>query len=172
MNPGLNNHISIRRASAEDAKAFLELFEEIACATNFLGFEPGERSTTVEAQANIFERQNISQDIHLLAIADGKAAGFASVLRQFRRKSRHIGTLVVGVHPQRQGEGLGARLCEAVVNQAREDGLSRLELTVVTANAQAVRLYLAQGYVVEGVRRASMNCGGRLYDEYHMGRML
>lgn len=172
MNPKLNNHTSIRRAVAEDAKAFLELFEDVVCSTNFLGFEPGERAITLEAQKGIFERQNISQDMHLLAIANGSAVGFASVLRQFRRKTRHIGTLVIGVHPKYQGAGLGALLCEAAVIHAREEGLSRLELTVVTVNTPAVRLYLAQGYVTEGVRHGSMICGGQLLDEYYMGQAL
>jgi RimJ/RimL family protein N-acetyltransferase len=172
VKPRANNHICIRRASAVNAEAFLELFEAVTSATDFLGFEPAERSTTVKAQAEIFERQNVSKDIHLIMLADGKSVGFVSILRQIRRKSCHIGTLVIGIHPQYQGRRLGSQLCEAVINLARKEGLIKLELTVVIANASAVRLYLSKGFRVEGLRRASMNCGGRFLDEYHMGLLL
>lgn len=166
------NHIAIRRASPEDAKAFIELFEAITAATIYLGFEAGERSMSVEAQAGIFERQSASGDIHLLAFEDGDAIGFASVMRQSRRKFRHIGAFVIGVHPAWQGRGVATFLCDSVAACAREEGMTRLELTVAVENHQAVRLYLSRGFALEGTRRGSMNCSGQLLDEYYMAKAL
>lgn len=163
---------SIRRASGSDARAFIELFESIAASTPYLGFAAGERSVTLGAQAAAFDNQDKSHDIHLVAAVGEELVGFISVMRTSRIRTRHVGSMVIGVKPAFRQTGIAARLCSAAEAAARSGGLTRLELTVLVANAQAVRLYVAQQFVVEGIRRASMNLGGKCLDEYFMSKLL
>lgn len=50
--------------------------------------------------------------------------------------------------------------------------MARLELTVMVHNRRALAVYLARGFVVEGLRRAALDVAGRRVDEYHMGLLL
>ncbi|MCK2215723.1 GNAT family N-acetyltransferase [Actinomadura sp. ATCC 31491] len=70
------------------------------------------------------------------------------------------------------GRGLGRRLLERAVTEARQAGLARLELTVMCHNRPALGLYLACGFQVEGLRRSALEVGGRRVDEYYMGLLL
>jgi ribosomal protein S18 acetylase RimI-like enzyme len=57
------------------------------------------------------------------------------------------------VDPERRGEGLAARLIDAVGGWAREQGATRLDLSVTTNNAAAAALYARVGFTETGRRR-------------------
>jgi len=50
------------------------------------------------------------------------------------------------VHPDRQGEGVGSRLVEAVESRAREAGYDTLRLVVMADNGSARGFYEARGF--------------------------
>ncbi|WP_308419001.1 GNAT family N-acetyltransferase [Virgibacillus oceani] len=55
---------------------------------------------------------------------------------------------------------------------ARQQGLSRLELTVVVDNEAGLALYKKAGFVIEGVKKHSLLINGDFLDEYYMGKLL
>ena len=55
---------------------------------------------------------------------------------------------------------------------ARENAVTRLELTVVTENEQARHLYEKMGFVIEGKKERSMIVDGTAVDEYCMAKLL
>jgi mycothiol synthase len=58
---------------------------------------------------------------------------------------------VVGVHPDRQGDGLGSRLFDAGLMRMRELGIRIAHLYVEGDNAPALRLYRSRGFERDGV---------------------
>ena len=59
----------------------------------------------------------------------------------------------IGVHPERQRQGLARRLLDEVVGHAREEGASRMLLEVSAANTVALAFYAAAGFVEIDRRR-------------------
>ena len=84
---------------------------------------------------------------------------------------RHSSSLFVYVARQHQGQGIGTRLVQTLLDLADQWLLlRRVELTVLTENEGAKRLYELLGFVVEGCRKMSVISQGELKDEWLMAR--
>jgi putative acetyltransferase len=84
---------------------------------------------------------------------------------------RHSGYLFVYVASDHQGQGIGTSLLQALLDLADQWLLlRRVELTVLTENERAKRLYERLGFVVEGRRKMSVISQGELKDEWLMAR--
>ena len=59
-----------------------------------------------------------------------------------------------------------------VENWAIDNGVTRLELTVMKHNERAINLYKKIGYKVEGVREKSVVVDGDHVDEYYMAKII
>ncbi len=71
------------------------------------------------------------------------------------------------VRPDARQAGVGRRLVEAVIDFARQR-VELLQLSVVSDNEPARRLYARLGFVEYGVEKNSLKQGGRYYDEILM----
>jgi ribosomal protein S18 acetylase RimI-like enzyme len=92
-------------------------------------------------------------------------AGF--VIRE-GEKERHKGLLVgMYVRPDSRNAGVGRQLVEAVIDRAR-DQVEVIQLSVVSGNERARRLYASLGFVEYGVEKNSLKQDGRYYDEILM----
>jgi RimJ/RimL family protein N-acetyltransferase len=87
-------------------------------------------------------------------------------------KYAHKGFLwTMFVRPHARSDGIGRRLVEAVIARAREM-VEILELTVVSDNAPARRLYSGLGFVEYGLERRGLKHDDRYYDEVLMAKDL
>jgi ribosomal protein S18 acetylase RimI-like enzyme len=110
----------------------------------------------------------------LVAEVDGAVAGYVSIGHGFDVASHaHVLELSgLAVAPEYAGRGLGRRLVEAAVAEARGRGARKLTLRVLGPNAVARQLYASCGFEVEGVLRAEFLLGGRYVDDVLMARHL
>ncbi len=109
-------------------------------------------------------------DHYMVAERAGEVVGIAG-LTVGTRRTRHSGSLFIYVTRQQQGQGIGTRLMQSLLDLA--DNwllLRRVELTVLTENERAKRLYERLGFVVEGCRKMSVIAQGELKDEWLMAR--
>ena len=89
-----------------------------------------------------------------------------------RPRRRHAGQLGMAVRDDWQGRGIGTALMQAAVDLADKWlNLTRLELTVYTDNAPAVRLYEKFGFTIEGTLVDFAFRDGRYVDAYLMARL-
>jgi L-amino acid N-acyltransferase YncA/predicted nuclease with RNAse H fold len=87
--------------------------------------------------------------------------------------SRHVLEVKgLAVDPARQGEGIGAALLDAGIARAREGGMRRLVLRVLSGNAPARRLYESRGFKIEGAVRDAFLLEGAYVDDLTMGLAL
>lgn len=117
---------------------------------------------------------------YVLEDARGRVVGEGQVRRFGQSLLRHGGLLALGVHPDCQGQGLGRRLLEALLQWADAPGpdpdgvvrpLSRVELYVRADNPRAIALYESAGFVVEGRRVGFVRLDdGTLIDDLVMAR--
>jgi ribosomal-protein-alanine N-acetyltransferase len=83
----------------------------------------------------------------LIGELDGRPAGFALT----RAAADEAELLLIAVHPEARGHGLGSRLIQSVAAGAKRRGAERLFLEV-RENNPAISLYLTQGFHKVGVR--------------------
>ncbi len=106
------------------------------------------------------------------AFADGELAGVAGFFQNTRKKEAHKGVLWgMYVRPAWRGSGIGRRLAETVIDHARQH-VEILQLTVVTTNHAARRLYTALGFVEYGIEQQAMKDDGQYWDEALMAKSL
>ena len=164
--------MAIRDAVERDAAALLELKLALDRETPLMMFEPGERSENIdEARQEI--RDRIAEPNSALIVADcgrGLCGYIEAVGAPFRRR-RHVATIVAGVDARYRGAGIGSRLFDALTAWSNQAGVRRLELTVMSHNAQAIRLYERYGFVREGELRCSMYVDGEWVDEFLMAKV-
>jgi L-phenylalanine/L-methionine N-acetyltransferase len=115
--------------------------------------------------------QGLSENDHyMIAEQAGQVVGIAGLTVGTGRQ-RHSGYLFLYVAAQHQGQGIGSQLLQTLLDLADQWLLlRRVELTVLTENEGAKRLYERFGFVVEGRRKMSIISQGELKDEWLMAR--
>ncbi len=111
-----------------------------------------------------------THELVVAAVAGDELAGVAGLAFDSREKARHKATLFGMYVPLiRCGQGLGRRLVDAVLDEARarpEIGL--VQLTVTQGNAAAQALYAACGFVPFGVEPFAVAVGDHHVAKVHM----
>jgi len=98
----------------------------------------------------------------------GELLGIAGFAIREGEKERHKGLLWgMYVRPEARGAGVGQQLVEAVIAVARRH-VEVIQLSVVSDNEQALRLYARLGFLEYGVERNSLKQDGRYCDEILM----
>ena len=165
--------VELRRASAGDAEALLALKLELDRESSFMMLEPDERATTVgEAEDDlraILARRN---SVVLVAETADELVGYAEASGGEFRRNGHTASVVIGLRRSHSGKGIGRRLLTELDIWAQANGVSRLELTVMTHNERALGLYKSLGYRIEGTRRSALIVENDLVDEYWMSKLL
>jgi RimJ/RimL family protein N-acetyltransferase len=104
------------------------------------------------------------------AFADGALVGIVRFSRYEAANEKH-GAYVAGLYvtPSLRQQGQGRALMQAALDRAAADtAIRRVNLTVVTEQRAAVRLYESLGFVIYGTERETFACDGRFYDEHLM----
>jgi ribosomal protein S18 acetylase RimI-like enzyme len=87
-------------------------------------------------------------------------------------KDRHKGHLTgMYVAPEARGRGVGARLIEALIADAREI-VEQIMLSVVVGNAPAIALYERLGFVAYGVEPRALKIADTYFGEILMVKFL
>ena len=120
-------------------------------------------------QARQFVMDRIARgDPGYVAAVSGEVVGWCDITRHDRPIHAHRGALGMGIVPSYRGRGLGLKLINATVAQARKDGFVRIELFVHADNARAITLYDKVGFVREGVQRDAVYIDGEYRDAIMM----
>ncbi|MBI2769213.1 MAG: GNAT family N-acetyltransferase [Burkholderiales bacterium] len=103
------------------------------------------------------------------AFDGGDLCGMVGLERETRAKARHKGTLV-GMYVSQEyfGTGMGRALVDALLAQARGEGLELLVLTVTEGNSVATNFYEAAGFRSFGIEPRAVKIDGRAYGKNHM----
>src|SRR5512139_1990470 len=165
--------ITVRPITADDAAAFLAMRAQVDLETKFMMLEPGERQTTVEQEreriANMLKADNKQT---FLAEDDGQLIGWLWANGGEFRRNHHSVHIVIGIKAAYTNQGIGTRLFQACEAWARERGLHRLELTVMTNNHLGIALYKKMGFQIEGTAPHALRVDGEYVDLHTMSKLL
>lgn len=163
----MNHHITVRRATADDAEAIQRIFDAPRAVwgtlqTPFMSVEQ-RRKRLAEIDQNAYP---------LVALVDGEVVGQLTLITNTRPRRKHAAAFGMAVRDDYHGMGVGAALMEAMLGLA--DGwlnLRRIELDVYVDNAPAIHLYEKYGFVIEGRLVDYAYRDGAYVDAYMMARM-
>jgi RimJ/RimL family protein N-acetyltransferase len=164
--------MEIRDMQKADAEKFLNMLLRLDRETKFMLYEPEERPREVKETEDKIERSQKTRSLLLGAFEGEDIVGFLSAERGGFNRIRHTAYIVVGVLADYRGNGIGTELFLKLEEWANRENITRLELTVMAQNNEAIRLYKMNGFEVEGIKRRAMLVDGVYADEYYMGRLL
>jgi RimJ/RimL family protein N-acetyltransferase len=159
--------IEVRRLEPDDAAEVhrLRLRALREHPTAFLSDADTESARSV---GEVAKRIGVDDDhLTLGAFAGIELVGMATLVREQRRKQNHrAGIHAMHVAAEWQGQGIGGRLLDGLIDHARrQSSLTRLTLGVIVGNQAARRLYLSRGFVTCGVDPAMLRHDGVDYDD-------
>jgi ribosomal protein S18 acetylase RimI-like enzyme len=158
--------VAIGEEHIESFRATVDVVSRERAYLSFLEAPPLESTRT-------YVRRNIAEGYpHRVALDEGRVIGWCDVLPADRPALRHGGVLGMGLLPAYRGRGLGRRLMEETLQDARAAGLSRVELSVREDNARAIALYARLGFEVEGRKRHALLVDGVYHDLLLMALLL
>jgi RimJ/RimL family protein N-acetyltransferase len=164
-----NSQIQIRRLTPVEGVAYREIRLEA------LRLNPEAFGSTFEAE-NVRPLAHFSERIASCpvfgAFCGAELVGMAGFWAREGIKDAHKAMLWgMYVRLNARNMGVGRRLAEAVIGFAREH-VEVLQLTVVSENEPARRLYASLGFVEYGIERKALKQDGRYYDEILMAKDL
>lgn len=106
------------------------------------------------------------------AIHEAEVIGWCDIFPETNPRQKHRGNLGMGLDKDFRGQGLGQRLLEKTLHQAKVYGLEKVELTVYTSNLNAIALYEKNGFVREGLIQKYRKLNERYFDCLQMGKFL
>ena len=163
----------IRTLGASDAEAYRALMLEA------YGAYPQAFTSSVAERAAMplswwEKRLSGALDCLLGAFEGDELAGIVGLAYEPREKARHKVTLFgMYVNAARQHKGMGRRLVEAALDEARKQPrLKVVQLTVTAGNDAAFALYRRCGFIQYGLEPLAVRVGVEYFDKVHMWREL
>jgi RimJ/RimL family protein N-acetyltransferase len=135
--------------------------------------EPGERQMTIEQQRlNLHNLLVTDNSMVFLAENEGEPIGFLWANGGSYRRNHHNVHIVIGIRAAFTNQGVGTRLFQACEAWARQHGLHRLELTVMTHNHLGIALYKKMGFEIEGTALDALVVDGKYVNLHYMRKLL
>lgn len=169
------NQILYRKLQTNEAQLFWNMMNELDHETKFMMYEPGERENTaseIKAIEVLIQSAKDNKNYLLVAEVNHQIIGYILALRGTPNRIKHTAYIVTGIKKDHRGKGIGKIFFIYLDKWAKENGIKRLELTVICTNLVAKRLYEQKGFMVEGTRKNAMMIDGDYVDEFYMAKLL
>jgi len=157
--------VTIAPITPRDVESFHQALDIVARERKYLSFL--EAPPLDQTRTFILDRIGRG-DPGFVAVVRGEVVGWCDISRYDRQIHAHRGALGMGIVPDYRGRGLGLRLINAALAEARRIGIVRIELSVHSDNARATSLYEKVGFVTEGVQRDAVKIDGQYLDTIMM----
>ena len=159
--------VTIRFLTKEDEEKLFELFSSMSKEALRWSMAPYTREVIKRWINNL---QNL---IPLVAEYEGCIIGYASVFKFPHPRRKGTGDLLIYLHQDFHGVGLGTAMMKRLLKLAREQGMHKITLYVVADNQIAIRLYQKFGFEIEGrIRDSFFGEDGKYHDMLVMGKIL
>jgi RimJ/RimL family protein N-acetyltransferase len=161
----------LRQPQVDDAQNILDFMNIAVAETDFLSFDKGELTWTLEEEHKfIKEHLDDNNKIGIIAEICGKIVGITSITGSKPKRVQHIGELGITIFKKYWSQGIGHAFMEALIEWAKMSGVIRkIFLKVRVDNKRAIKLYKKFGFVREGKISRQLLIDNKFYDAYLMG---
>ncbi len=136
--------VTLRPMVKEDAGKLVEFFKHVPPEDRVFFKEDVTRRDVIDAWARGLDYEKI---LPLLAEADGRIVGDATLHRRTFGWMSHVGRLRVATSEEYRHRGLGTRLVQALIEAAREADLEKLDVGLMADQVLAIRAFEKIGFV-------------------------
>ncbi len=133
----------LRPLRKDDEKAFHEFFLSVPAQERMF---IKHRVTEPEVIRDWCRNIDLGRNLPLLAIANGKIVGDATLHQQLGGWKRHIGRISILVLPDYRGRGLARAMITEMIDLAREAGLEKLEAEFIGEQDAAAKTFALLGF--------------------------
>jgi phosphinothricin acetyltransferase len=161
--------VQIRKGKSSDLEAIREIYNEaILTTTATFDTEPKTAAERLQWFQSHDERHPI-----LVAVVDGKVVGWAS-LTQWSDRAAYDDTAETSfyVKSESRGRGIGRKLKEAIIEEARRLRFHTLIARVAEGSDESIHLNESAGFVLVGTLKQVGRKFGKLLDVHIMQKML
>ena len=135
-----------------------------------MSYGEGELGRSVEDQARSLEDQpGNGLNFMLKGEMDGRIVAVCTLGRAKRPRVRHTAELSISVAKSHWGRGVARRVCLAMMQIAKDAGVTKVDLRVREDNARAVSLYEGMGFAREGLSPRAMKLQDAYFADVFMG---
>lgn len=164
-----NPSVAIRRAELADAAAIADIYNE-AILTTTATFDTEPKSVAERTQ---WLQSHDPRHPILVALVDGKVVGWASLTRWSERPAYDdTAETSFYVHSAHRGCGVGRKLKETIIEEARGLGYHTLIARVAEGSRESLHLNESAGFVHVGTLKQVGRKFGKLLDVHIMQKML
>jgi phosphinothricin acetyltransferase len=161
--------VTVRRAELADAPAITDIYNE-AILTTTATFDTEPKSVAERTQ---WLQSHDDRHPVLVAVVDGKVVGWASLTRWSERCAYDdTGETSFYVYATHRGRGIGRKLKEAIIEEARRLRYHTLIARVVQDSRESIHLNESAGFVHVGTLKEVGRKFGKLLDVHIMQKIL
>jgi RimJ/RimL family protein N-acetyltransferase len=161
--------VAFRPVRVRDLKRLNEIVNEPDVSPYLNGVLPISMKSTLR----FFKHCKDSEVLWYCIVVDGVIVGSTSLHPERKdSKNAHVASFGIAISREYWGRGVGGRAVRFILRMAKELGLKKVILNVVTDNRRARALYERHGFVKEGLQRKQTKLKGRYHDNILMGRFL
>lgn len=158
-----------RKPNKEDAANILQYLKQVGSESDNLTFGKEGIPFTVEQEEEYLDKLTSPC---IVAIDDeGKIVGDGGLELGVRRIS-HSAELCISVIKEYWGKGVGSTILELLIKEAKDRGVTKINLKVRADNQRAKGLYKKFGFVKEGYTTRMLKIGDEYFDGELWGLML
>jgi len=161
--------IKIVNKTMEHADSFRDALDSVARERTWLAFTEAPSYEHMRSFVSGLIKDN---DIQVYAMLEDKVVGWCDIVRRKREAFSHTGGLGMGIIKQYRGKGLGSRMMDECIKQAKANGLEKICLEVYSHNDAGIALYKKFRFIHEGVKLKEVKMDGKYFDNVVMGLML
>jgi RimJ/RimL family protein N-acetyltransferase len=162
--PLTGDQVVVRRAREADAAAMADYMAALT-AERLQTITPREPPSVEDERDWVLQAAFAERGMILLAEVGDEVIGLLDFWGGERPDNRHAGSFGMSVAKAWRGRGVGRRMLQHVIEEARGwPGFCRIELECVAWNTNAIGLYESLGFVVEGRMVKAINLRGKPED--------
>ncbi len=163
--------MEIRQIKPADSKEFVEFYKQLTSETDYMTFSPDETEEKAKQEEEFIKKYDDYKQV-FIAVEDDQIVGYIGIGRSHLERLNHVAKLTVGVLEDYKRQGIATKLIKFAEKWAKEKGVKRLELHVITKNKPAVALFQKTGFKEEGTRKKSMKVEEKYFDEFLMAKTI
>lgn len=158
--------ITIKRATADDAKEMLALFKIIGSETDNLTFDENGIPYSEEEESKLLkEKESLTSEAMFVARIDNEIVGTAHYTACSGKRMCHRGRIGICIRKSAWGKGIGTMLMNTLLDFAKNTALSDIAyLEVRSDNERAIQLYKKMGFEKIGCFKGFFKIDGKLID--------